>query len=207
MKDGRAGRPIGRGEKVRTAVLAATLAELNATGYAGLTVEAVAQRAGVHKTTVYRRWQDRETLVVEALGEQIAEKISIPDTGALESDLIALARAFVRWATSQQGQALLAAFFSDAVRISEIAEARNRVFRGRLERARPVITRAIKRGELPENTDPGAVVKMLVAPLYLRLLVTGEVVNEAVADQAARAALAAAEAGVLEALLPTAPAR
>lgn len=197
MHEGRADRPIGRGVKVRTAVLAATLAELSATGYAALTVDAVAQRAGVHKTTVYRRWQDRETLVVEALTEQIAEKIPVPDTGAIESDLMALARGFVRWATSQAGQAILAAFFSDAARIPEIAEARNRVFKGRLERAGPVITRAKDRGELPEGTDPGVVVKMLVAPLYLRLIITGEVLDEAVADQAARAALAAARAGIL----------
>ena len=56
-----------RGATVRANVLAATLAELAEAGYAALTVEAVADRAGVHKTTVYRRWRDREALVIDAL--------------------------------------------------------------------------------------------------------------------------------------------
>jgi AcrR family transcriptional regulator len=50
---------VGRGPKVRAAVLAATLEELAAVGYAALTVDDVARRAGVHKTTIYRRWEDR----------------------------------------------------------------------------------------------------------------------------------------------------
>jgi len=191
-------RPIGRGEKVRVAVMAATLAELAETGYAGLTVESVAQRAGVHKTTVYRRWGDRETLVVDALSEQIAQEIPIPDTGTIESDLVSMARAFAKWATSQAGRAMVSAFVSEAMQVPEIADARSRVFQDRLRRARPVITRAIDRGELPETTDPAEVVKMVVAPLYLRLLVTGEALTDAAADQAARTALAAARAGALD---------
>jgi len=190
-------RTAGRGEKVRIAVIAATVAELAENGYAGLTVENVAQRAGVHKTTVYRRWRDRETLVVDALSEQIAQEVPIPETGAIESDLVALARGFVRWATSQPGRAMLSAFVSEAARMPGIADARSRVFQDRLRRARPVITRAIDQGELPETVDPDEVIKLLVAPLYLRLLVTGEPLNDAAAEGAARAALAAARAGVL----------
>lgn len=192
---GRAG--IGRGPKVKTAVMAATLAELGDVGYAGLTVENVAIRAGVHKTTVYRRWTDRETLVVEALSEQIAQEIPIPDTGAVESDLRHLARGFVKWATSVSGRAVAAVFMSDAARIPEIADARRRVFADRLRRAAPVITRAIQRGEIPSGTDPAALVQTLVAPLYLRLLVTGEPLDEVTADAAADVALAAARSGVL----------
>src|ERR1700722_5577062 len=62
---GRAG-PAGRGPQVRAAVLAPTLAELTENGYAALTVDNVARRSGVHKTTIYRRWKDREGLVADA---------------------------------------------------------------------------------------------------------------------------------------------
>jgi AcrR family transcriptional regulator len=188
---------VGRGPKVRAAVLAATLAELAEGGYAALTVEAVARRAGVHKTTVYRRWKDREALVVDALTAHAAVEVPIPDTHAVETDLRAHARALVRWLTSPTGRGVLAAVLSDAARVPEIADVKRRFFEDRFRRAEPVVALAVARGELPPGTDPAELVKALVAPLYLRLLVTAESIDEATADDAARAALAAARAGAL----------
>src|SRR5262245_4386940 len=73
MQSGSIGRPTKiRGSKVRDAVHAATLAELLDKGYAALSIDSVAQRAGVHKTTVYRRWVDRDSLLVDALAEHLA---------------------------------------------------------------------------------------------------------------------------------------
>lgn len=193
----RGARPVGRGPKVRAAVLAATLAELGETGYAALTVERVADRAGVHKTTIYRRWKDRENLIVDALSEQIAEEIPMPDTGTIEGDLRDMAASFARWATSAPGQAMLAALLSDAVRIPEVAQARRRIFGDRLRRGEPVIIRALERGELPAGTAPAEVIKALVAPLYLRLLITGEPLDEQATERASQAAVVAARAGAL----------
>ena len=66
-------RPAGRARpEIRAAVLAATLAELTENGYAALTVDNVARRSGVHKTTIYRRWKDREGLVADAVAERAA---------------------------------------------------------------------------------------------------------------------------------------
>nr|WP_311132547.1 TetR/AcrR family transcriptional regulator [Nonomuraea gerenzanensis]SBO97034.1 Transcriptional regulator, TetR family [Nonomuraea gerenzanensis] len=189
---------------MRAAVHAATLAELVDRGYAELTVEHVAQRAGVHKTTVYRRWKDRESLITDALAEHMAMDIPVPDTGAIETDLRALARSLVQTFTSPTGQALLAAMFTDAARLPEIAAARRQVFDDRLARAEPVVARAVSRGELPRDTDPGEVLKTLAAPIYLRLLVTGDPVDEATADRAALVTLAAARAGACGRSLPPA---
>ncbi|GAA4719727.1 TetR/AcrR family transcriptional regulator [Phytohabitans rumicis] len=189
--------PVGRGAKVRAAVHAATLAELVDKGYAELTVDAVAQRAGVHKTTVYRRWNDRQSLVVDALAEHFAADIPTPDTGALETDLRALARALVDSMAGPVGTAVQAAMHSDAGRLPEIAEARQRIFADRFRRAEPVVSRAIERGELPVGTDPAEVFKALAAPIYYRLLVIAEPVDQTTADLAARIALAAARAGAL----------
>ncbi|MEW9553662.1 TetR/AcrR family transcriptional regulator [Nonomuraea sp. NPDC050783] len=190
-------RPVGRGAKVRAAVHAATLAELVDKGYAALTVENVAQRAGVHKTTVYRRWKDRETLLADALAEHMAADIPVPDTGAVEDDLRALARSIVQTFTSPSGRAVLAAMFTGAAHLPEIAAARRRVFADRLARAEPVVTRAVERGELPRGVDPAEVLKTLAAPIYLRLLVTADPVDETTADHAVRVTLAAARAGAL----------
>lgn len=190
-------RPVGRGAKVRAAVHAATLAELVDKGYAALTVEAVAARAGVHKTTVYRRWKDRESLVVDALTGQAAADVPVPDTGSVEDDLRALARSLVAMVTAGGGSALLAAMFSGGAGLPEVAEARHHVFGDRLRRARPVVTRAIERGELPAGTDPDELLRTLAAPIYFRLLMTAEPVDGTTADQAVRVTLAAARAGAL----------
>ncbi|GAA2397606.1 TetR/AcrR family transcriptional regulator [Nonomuraea africana] len=190
-------RQVGRGEKVRAAVQAATLAELVEKGYAALTVEGVALRAGVHKTTLYRRWKDRESLVADALADLSAMDVPIPDTGSVESDLGELARSLVRMMTGPTGRALLAAMFSGAADVPGIAEARRQVFDDRFRRAEPVVTRAVERGELPEGTDPPELLEALAAPVYFRLLVTGEPVDESTAERAARVTLAAARAGEL----------
>ena len=191
-------RPPGRGPKVRAAVLAATLGELTDKGYAGLTVDNVARRSGVHKTTIYRRWKDRESLVADAVIDLAAARVPFPDTGDIDADLRELARSFVRFLNSPAGEAIAAATLSDAGRIPEIADAKRRFFSDRFRRAEPVVSAAIARGELPAGTDPAELVRTLVAPIYLRLLVTAEPIDQTTADNAAKAALAAARAGAIE---------
>jgi AcrR family transcriptional regulator len=190
-------RPAGRGPKVRAAVLTATLTELAENGYAALTVDNVARRCGVHKTTIYRRWKDRESLVADAVSDHVATGVPIPDTQDIGTDLREYARSLVTWLNSPTGKAVLAATLSDAARIPEIADVKRRFFEDRFRRAEPVISAAIARGELPAATDPAELVKTLVAPIYLRLLVTAEPIDETTADHAARVALAAARAGAL----------
>jgi AcrR family transcriptional regulator len=190
-------RPGGRGQKVRAAVRAATLAELTGTGYAALTVENVARRAGVHKTTIYRRWKDREGLVADAMTDLAATEVIFPDTGDIDTDLRRLARSLVAFLNSPTGQAVAAATLSDASRIPEVADAKRRFFSDRFRRAQPVVSGAIARSELPADTDPAELVRTLVAPIYLRLLVTAEPIDTTTADNAAKVALAAARAGAL----------
>jgi len=188
---------IGRGPKVRAAVLAAAVAELAATGYAALTVESVAARAGVHKTTVYRRWPDRETLVADALAEHVGSDIPIPDTGTAAGDLRDLARALTAWLAGPIGAAVVTTMVADGARVPGVAELKRHFFTGRVAAAEVVVRRALDRGELPAGTDPEALLKALIAPIYLRLLVTAEPLDDDAADKAATAALAAAKAGAV----------
>ena len=191
-------RPAGRGPKVRATILAATLAELTESGYAALTVGNVARRSGVHKTTIYRRWKDREALVADAFTNLLATRGgAIADTGDIGADLRGIARSLVTWLTSPIGKAVLAALMSDAARIPEIADVQRRFFEYYFRRAEPVISGAIARGELPAATDPDELVRTLIAPIHLRFLVTGEPIDETTADNAAKVALAAARAGAL----------
>ncbi|MEU5883056.1 TetR/AcrR family transcriptional regulator [Spirillospora sp. NPDC047279] len=188
-------RPGGRTARTREAVREATLAELAEHGYQGLTVDNVAARSGVHKTTVYRRWGSAEGLVADALELAAAEPWPVPDTGSAEGDLRALARLVQSgFADAEQGP-VAAAFVAAAVQNPGAAKALHTFFARRHEDAAAVVDRAVERGELPAGTDSAEVVRAAVAPLYYRLFITGERIDEAVADRAGSAAFAAARAG------------
>ncbi len=177
--------------------MAATLAELADTGFAALTIDRVAGRANVHKTTIYRRWGDRDRLVMDAMTDLARTSVLVRDTKDIDADLRMLARSFVAFLKSQTGRAVVAALLSDAARIPEITAARRRFFEDRFRQAEELVAGAVSRGELPATTDPAELIRTLVAPIYLRLLVTAEPVDMTTADNAARVALAAARAGAL----------
>ena len=104
-----AGARLGRrGTALRTAVLSATLAELVEHGVNGVTIAAVAARAGVHETSVYRRWRTRDDLIVDALIDFSANEISVPHTGSVRGDLVDLARQVIAYLSLPLGRAVMA---------------------------------------------------------------------------------------------------
>jgi AcrR family transcriptional regulator len=142
-------------------------------GIDGVTVAAVAARAGVHETSVYRRWRTREDLIVDALLDRSATQIPVPDTGSLQGDLVELARRVIGYLSSRIGRALVR-MSTLIVEDESLAQARANFLASRLAAIRVVVDRAIERGELPAGTDAGLVLEMLVAPLHLRTIMTGE---------------------------------
>ena len=192
-----ASRPGGRSARVRAAVRDATLAELTDKGYAGLTVEGVAARSGVHKTTVYRRWTSVRGLIADALELASGEPWPVPDTGTVQGDLRTLARLVATGFADPGEGPVSTAFVSAAMQDADAARALHAFFVARHEQSAGLVTRAVARGELPAGVDPTEVVRVAVAPLYYRLFISREPVDAAVADRAADAALAAARAGVL----------
>ncbi|GAA2593594.1 TetR/AcrR family transcriptional regulator [Actinomadura fulvescens] len=189
-------RPGGRTARTRAAVREATLAELARHGYQGLTVENVAARSGVHKTTVYRRWGNAEGLIADALDLAAEEPWPVPDTGSAESDLRELARLVHGGFTDPELGPASSAFVAAAVHDRAAAAALHAFFARRQRDAAVIVTRAVERGELPSGTDAAEVVRTAVAPLYYRLFISGEPVDRDVADRAGSAAFAAARAGV-----------
>lgn len=185
-------RPGGRTARTRAAVRDATLAELAAHGYAGLTVEAVATRSGVHRTTVYRRWGGVDGLVVDALALADEDDWAPPDTGSFERDLRELVREV---ATAFAATPTSAAFVAAAFQSERAAAALHDFYAERHRRSAVVVTRAAERGDVPAGTDPGAVVKAAVAPFFYRVLIAGEPATEELADQSAAAVAHAARAG------------
>jgi AcrR family transcriptional regulator len=159
-------------------VLDAALAELAESGYGGLSVEAVARRAGVHKTTVYRQWPDRERLVTDALTQLSGEDLPVPDTGDLRSDLVALATTIVAQLTQPRATALVRTLVAEGHRLPAFRQTARSFWAVRFARTGGVVQRAIDRGELPPETDVPMVLEGLIAPFYLRLLVTGGDLSE-----------------------------
>lgn len=188
-------RPGGRTERTRLAVLQATLDELAERGYAALTVEAVAERAGIHKTTLYRRWRNAEGLVAEALLMGTEQEWKAPETGTLEGDLASLTRELVYWFTDPAVSALPTASVSAGFQSEQAADALRVFYADRHERCAEIVAQAIVRGEAPEGTDPIEVVRAACAPIFYRLFVSREPVTDAVADAVARSTAIATKAG------------
>ncbi|MGA8115159.1 MAG: TetR/AcrR family transcriptional regulator [Actinocatenispora sp.] len=190
-------RPGGRTARTREAVRSATIVEIGEHGYDGLTVEGVAARSGVHKTTVYRRWGSVQGLVVDALAMAAADPWQVPDTGSIAGDLRGLARAVLDTFTDPESGPVATAFVTAATQHPVAAGALRDYLQVRHEQSARIIARAVERGELPADVDAHEVVRAAVAPLYYRLFITREPVDGQVADRAADAALVAARAGVL----------
>jgi AcrR family transcriptional regulator len=161
----------GRSARVHDSVLKSVFELLGEKGPSDLSIAEVAARAGVHETSIYRRWPSRETLILDACRHFIEDVMPVPDTGALRTDLVAFQRSAKSMLGSRQGQVIIA--------LSRIQDAGSRArrqeyWKRRLERLRVILDRAVERGEFPGDADPIAFLEALIAPLYFRLLVTNE---------------------------------
>ncbi|WP_199552415.1 TetR/AcrR family transcriptional regulator [Streptomyces sp. N35] len=189
-------RPGGRTARVRAAVLDAAGDALAEHGFANLDLAEVAQRAGVGKTTVYRRWGSATALVADLLADMAEQSEPRSDHGALLDDLRANARLVRRTLTDPRQSRLFRAVIAAASCDASAADALHRFYAVRIEEWVPCVELAVGRGELPVGPDAHEVVRAVSAPLYYRFLASGAPLDEAAADRAAEAAVAAAKAGV-----------
>ncbi|MER7176012.1 TetR/AcrR family transcriptional regulator [Streptomyces mesophilus] len=189
-------RPGGRTARVRAAVLDAAGDALAEHGFTGFDLAEVAQRAGVGKTTVYRRWGSATALVADLLADMAEQSEPRSDHGALLDDLRANARLVRRTLTDPRQSRLFRAVIAAASCDASAADALHRFYAVRIEEWAPCVELAVQRGELPTGTDAHEVVRAVSAPLYYRFLASGDPLDEAAADRAAEAAVAAAKAGV-----------
>ncbi len=166
----RRGRP--RSEKARLAILEAAAELLLERGLSAVSMDAVAERAGVSKATIYRWWPTKETLALDALyNEWAAAQPPARSTGSLRGDLLALLRPWSRLASSRPYGRVIAGLVTEAQMNPEFAEVYlARFVEPRRELARAVFRRAIERGEIPANTKVEVALDLLYGALYHRLL-------------------------------------
>ncbi|GAA1705051.1 TetR/AcrR family transcriptional regulator [Nonomuraea bangladeshensis] len=145
--------PRRRGEALNAAIHRATLDELAESGYAGLTMERVAERAKTGKASLYRRWPSRLELVAEAVRTVLPTPESVPDTGELRGDLIAMLGQAARALSGPAGEALRG-LLGEALSSGSQLGAMRRTSQGMGRKAmEEVVRRAVERGEV----DPGVI--------------------------------------------------
>lgn len=154
-----------RGDRLIANVLDATIAELSRLGADGISVENIAERARVNKTTIYRRWATPEKLVRDALMRIANEGIVVPDTGSLRSDVSKLIDMLRMVVASPHTHALIRMHLSGAMH-GDLAALALSIHRQKDEQMKTVFVRAVARGELPPDTDVDLLYDTLVGAFF-----------------------------------------
>ncbi|MEU0509534.1 TetR/AcrR family transcriptional regulator [Amycolatopsis sp. NPDC006125] len=177
-------RPGGRTARTRALVLDAVTSLLVEAGYDGLSIDAVAERSGVHRATVYRRWRDVGGLLANVFDAAAGDDWVPADTGSLVGDLVALNQEVFESLRDESSvtRALIAASFRSA----QAAAALREFWRDRYRRCEVVVSRARRRGEIAGEVDAHRLLVAATAPLYHRLVLMGEPPRAEMAEQAAR---------------------
>lgn len=180
----RTGRP--RSAEADRAILDATRAALVETGWSKLTMGDVAARAGVAKTTLYRRWASKNELVVDTVAAVFDEHLELPDLGDLQADIEAVVLQFAGLLELPEIRTALMAVVAESTRDEEL---RKRIRTEIVDRQKRLVllgrSRAQDRGDLPRDTDPvlaartaDMIFDMVAGAVVHRALVSGEPVDE-----------------------------
>lgn len=168
-----------RGSAVREAVLDATLSAIGEHGY-GFTIDEVAERAGVHKTTVYRNWSTKPQLVGAAVQRLAETTIDIPDTGDVVADLTTLAVSVAGALRTAAGAQAIRAVVAAASDEPELTDMARDVLTSRYEVATRILHEARAAGRLRTDLDPTLVWESIVNPLHMRAIL-GDPADDATA--------------------------
>lgn len=163
-------------QDITKAIRKALFEELAATGYGRLSIEAVARRAGVGKTAVYRRWSSKLEMVIEMIAGAAGTSLDLPDTGSLQTDLELVLFAASRALQHPLASQIIPDLLAEAARSPEIGRTLQSVLRDNQRAvAAGVVARAIARGEITPDNENALVedlaMDLIVGPMYWRVAV------------------------------------
>jgi AcrR family transcriptional regulator len=158
------------------AILAATLELLAEVGVAGLSMDLLAQRAGVGKATIYRRWDSKEALILDAL-RMTTTPIPVPDEGSVPADLFVYMDAVIAHFAPGRGSDVLPHLIEASCYDEQLRASLDGYLRERQATTRLILHRGIERGELPPETDVDLLTDVILAPFFYRHLLTGAPVD------------------------------
>jgi AcrR family transcriptional regulator len=179
-------RSAGGGPRRQADIFTATLQLLAEKGYEHLTIEAVAERSGVNKTTIYRWWSSKAALLGAALVESPVLRFDVPDTGSLYGDLKELVESVLALLTTRPAADVAIAALSAAAHNPQLAAYGRQFFADRLAREHPVVERAVARGELPGEADAALLMDLLAGAVWVRVVLRQTPVEADFPDRVAR---------------------
>jgi AcrR family transcriptional regulator len=184
----RPGRP--RDGRVDDAVRAAAVELLATCGWSGLTIDAVAARAGVGKAAIYRRWESKEALLLDATR---CMAIAVPeiDTGQLRTDLIELFGGLAANLAGGSAGQVMPAVIAEAAVNPQMRGLLTAMVDERRMSGRALLQRGLQRGELAGGTDIELLLDMLSGPVFYRHLVSGSATDSQVIESLVDKVLAA----------------
>ncbi|MEU5975189.1 TetR/AcrR family transcriptional regulator [Streptomyces sp. NPDC047315] len=179
-------------EDVTEAIRAAVFEELASVGFARMSIEGIARRAGVGKTAVYRRWKSKLSLVLDLVSAFAAQGLPAPATGSLYGDVRALLEVASHALRHPVASQVIPDLLVESVRNPEIAQAiKAALLDSQHGMAALIVRDAVARGELPASTDASRLLDVAVGPLYWRLVVVRDDLPKGYLDQLSRGAVAA----------------
>jgi AcrR family transcriptional regulator len=177
---------------ITVAIRNAVMQELADVGYGRLSIEAVARRAGVGKTAIYRRWSNKLEMVLEIVSDVAGRAVPLPDTGSLAGDLRLLMMIVSKALQHRIASQIIPDLMAEASRNPQIAETLQRALRTHQQAVGDkLVGQAVARGELPPDADPEMAVDLILGPLYWRLAVARTPIDENYLDQLTAAVTAA----------------
>jgi AcrR family transcriptional regulator len=175
--------PERRSDRARIAVLEAADDLLVERGYAAVTMEGIAARAGVAKQTIYRWWPSKFDVLMDTFLQDAEGALQIPDTGTTAGDLRQHLRQLARFLTGSAAGKVMLALIGQAQHDEEAATVfRQRYLDERRALDKAILERGVARGEIRADIDLDLSIDMLYGPVYHRVLLTGLPVDGAFTD-------------------------
>jgi len=172
---GKRGRP--RNIETQKAILSASYELLLESGFKTVTVDKIADRAKVSKATIYKWWPNKAAVVMDGF-LSAAARLPVPDTGSALNDILTHATSLASFLISREGS-IINELVGEGQFDSKLAEEyRARYFQPRRQQAKQLLEKGMKRGELKENLDVELSIDLIYGPIFYRLLVTGEKLDD-----------------------------
>lgn len=171
------GRP--RSEETKKAILTASYELLLENGFNTITVEGIAERAGVSKATIYKWWPNKAAVVLDGFFAATESMLQVPDTGSVSEDLFIQVNNLAAFITSPKGKVITELIAAGQFDANIAEEYRVRYFNPRRLISQHILERGMQRGELKNDLDMELSIDLIFAPLFYRLLITGETVDSA----------------------------
>jgi AcrR family transcriptional regulator len=191
IKRAPAGAAVLRGD-ITVAIRNAVMSELAEVGYGRLSIEAVARRAGVGKTAIYRRWSNKLEMVMEIISDVAERKVPLPDTGSFSGDLALLLLIVSTALKHRMASQIIPDLMAEAARNPQIAETLQKALRTHQHAVGDkLVGQAVARGELPAGADPELAVDLILGPLYWRLAVARTPISDDYLERLTVAVMAA----------------